>query len=181
MPLLLVRYRMVFASFYQYVRIACLVLWVLLLVSVSPGNIWTPLWDQLAQGTGNFEKSKRDGEESQVSDKKLSLFLSCELRCKHASKQNKTNYTIISGKLCFGQTYMKSDGCYNNVTNYGYRLGLKYQNFHRDWRYSYWSSIYQAVYCLSLQLFLLRISSRSYVGSVYRMRSLAVYSLSDTG
>lgn len=34
--------------------------------SVSPGNIWTPLWDQLAQGTGNFEKSKRDGEEAQL-------------------------------------------------------------------------------------------------------------------
>ena len=32
------------------------------------------MWDQLAQGTGNFEKSKRAGEEAQVSDKKLSLF-----------------------------------------------------------------------------------------------------------
>lgn len=26
------------------------------------------MWDQLAQDSGNFEKSKRDGEEAQVSD-----------------------------------------------------------------------------------------------------------------
>lgn len=34
--------------------------------SVSPGNIWTPLWDSLAHATGNFEKGKRDGEEAQL-------------------------------------------------------------------------------------------------------------------
>ena len=34
--------------------------------SVSPGNVWTPLWDQLARSSGNFEKSKKDGDEAQV-------------------------------------------------------------------------------------------------------------------
>lgn len=34
--------------------------------SVSPGNIWTPLWDSLAQATGNFDKAKRDGEQAQL-------------------------------------------------------------------------------------------------------------------
>ncbi|CAH3015582.1 unnamed protein product [Porites evermanni] len=34
--------------------------------SVSPGNVWTPLWDQLATLTGDFEKSKKDGEEAQL-------------------------------------------------------------------------------------------------------------------
>ncbi|KAJ7349530.1 hypothetical protein OS493_038758, partial [Desmophyllum pertusum] len=34
--------------------------------SVSPGNVWTPLWDELAHVSGNFEKSKKDGEESQL-------------------------------------------------------------------------------------------------------------------
>ena len=64
-------YRIAFGSFYLYVHIVSLFFefWPLFhLISVSPGNIWTPLWDQLAQGTGNFEKSKRDGEEAQVSD-----------------------------------------------------------------------------------------------------------------
>ena len=64
-------YRIAFGSFYLYVHIVSLFFefWPIFhLISVSPGNIWTPLWDQLAQGTGNFEKSKRDGEEAQVSD-----------------------------------------------------------------------------------------------------------------
>lgn len=34
--------------------------------SVSPGNIWTPLWESLAHASGNFEKGKRDGEEAQL-------------------------------------------------------------------------------------------------------------------
>ncbi|RMX45463.1 hypothetical protein pdam_00023240 [Pocillopora damicornis] len=34
--------------------------------SVSPGNVWTPLWDQLARSSGNFEKSKKDGDEAQL-------------------------------------------------------------------------------------------------------------------
>ena len=34
--------------------------------SVSPGNVWTPLWDQLARSSENFEKSKKDGDEAQV-------------------------------------------------------------------------------------------------------------------
>lgn len=38
----------------------------LLKFSVSPGNVWTPLWDQLARSSGNFEKSKKDGDEAQV-------------------------------------------------------------------------------------------------------------------
>lgn len=34
--------------------------------SLSPGNVWTPLWDQLAHSTGDFEKNKKDGEEAQL-------------------------------------------------------------------------------------------------------------------
>lgn len=34
--------------------------------SVSPGNVWTPLWEQLAYSSGNYEKSKKDGEEAQL-------------------------------------------------------------------------------------------------------------------
>jgi len=34
--------------------------------SLSPGNVWTPLWDSLARATGDFEKSKKDGEEAQL-------------------------------------------------------------------------------------------------------------------
>ena len=37
-----------------------------IIFSVSPGNVWTPLWDQLASLSGDFEKSKKDGEEAQV-------------------------------------------------------------------------------------------------------------------
>lgn len=34
--------------------------------SLSPGNIWTPLWDELAHSSEDFEKSKKDGEEAQL-------------------------------------------------------------------------------------------------------------------
>ncbi|XP_031568140.1 17-beta-hydroxysteroid dehydrogenase 14-like [Actinia tenebrosa] len=34
--------------------------------SLSPGNVWTPLWDELAHGTADFETSKREGEEAQL-------------------------------------------------------------------------------------------------------------------
>ncbi|KXJ20962.1 17-beta-hydroxysteroid dehydrogenase 14 [Exaiptasia diaphana] len=34
--------------------------------TLSPGNVWTPLWDELAKQTSNFEKSKLDGEEAQL-------------------------------------------------------------------------------------------------------------------
>ncbi|KAK3719594.1 hypothetical protein QZH41_015733 [Actinostola sp. cb2023] len=34
--------------------------------TLSPGNVWTPLWDELAHAAQDFEKSKRDGEEAQL-------------------------------------------------------------------------------------------------------------------
>ena len=64
-----------FAGVYQYVHIAGLFFMTPPpFFSVSPGNVWTPLWDQLAHASGNFEKSKRDGEEAQVSEGKLLRF-----------------------------------------------------------------------------------------------------------
>ena len=38
----------------------------LLLYSVSPGNVWTPLWDEYASGEADKDKAIKDGEKAQV-------------------------------------------------------------------------------------------------------------------
>lgn len=32
----------------------------------APGNIWTPMWDDLAKGSGAFDKTVKDGEDAQL-------------------------------------------------------------------------------------------------------------------
>ena len=42
------------------------IIFILYNFSVSPSNVWTPLWEYVAHLSGDFEKSKKDGEECQV-------------------------------------------------------------------------------------------------------------------
>ena len=43
-----------------------LIIFILYNFSISPSNVWTPLWEYVAHLSGDFEKSKKDGEECQV-------------------------------------------------------------------------------------------------------------------
>ena len=53
-------------------------------------------------------------------------------------KTEKKNNRITSKRLILGQSYMQFNGCNGNIKNDGHTIDMSCQNFHREWRNSYW-------------------------------------------